>query len=223
MVLLFDLTGTLLDLSHLDPLFVEHFGSVKVRQQWFSQVLKLALTLSVVGEYRPFSEITRAALEAIQQHENVKLSSNAEQSILGSLRKLPAYADVAPALSRLKSHGFRMAVLTNSGLQSATEAISNAGLQTLFEEILSADSAAALKPRPEPYKMAADRLGVKMQDILMVAAHSWDIAGARAAGCNTAFLKRPQQTFESIFNQPTFMIDDLEALADELVKSYKVA
>jgi 2-haloacid dehalogenase len=39
--------------------------------------------------------------------------------------------------------------------------------------------------------MAAERMGVTIGEIRMIAAHAWDIAGARRAGCAAAFVARP--------------------------------
>jgi 2-haloacid dehalogenase len=39
------------------------------------------------------------------------------------------------------------------------------------------------KPTPEPYLMAADRLGVEPAAVRMVAANDWDVWGATRAGC----------------------------------------
>ena len=39
--------------------------------------------------------------------------------------------------------------------------------------------------------MVLDSLGVKPEDALMVAAHAWDLAGAKNVGLQTAFIARP--------------------------------
>jgi 2-haloacid dehalogenase len=35
-----------------------------------------------------------------------------------------------------------------------------------------------LKPAPEPYVVAAERLGVAVDQVRLIAAHAWDVAGA---------------------------------------------
>jgi 2-haloacid dehalogenase len=49
----------------------------------------------------------------------------------------------------------------------------------------------ALKPRREPYDLAARTFGVPIGEVILVAAHAWDVAGALAAGCRAAFVARP--------------------------------
>jgi len=43
-VLVFDLNGTLTDLSKLDPQFVDALGSASLRNEWFFEVIQLAMT-----------------------------------------------------------------------------------------------------------------------------------------------------------------------------------
>jgi len=56
--------------------------------------------------------------------------------------------------------------------------------------VYSADEVRLLKPAPAPYRMVADRCGVAIGDVCLVAAHAWDSSGALAAGCETAFVAR---------------------------------
>jgi 2-haloacid dehalogenase len=60
-----------------------------------------------------------------------------------------------------------------------------------FDCVLSAEMANAYKPAPEVYETAARLLGVQPAELMLVAAHPWDLAGARHAGLRTAFVDRP--------------------------------
>ena len=215
-VLVFDVVGTLLDLSALDSLFKEHFGEQELRKEWFSEVLKLALTCTAIGKYEEFSRITEAALQVIAERHGKNVSPAGRKEILGKLRTLPAFPDVKPSLDHLRRQGFRLAALTNSGPRAAGDALRNAGIADLFEQIFSADSVKRLKPAAEPYQMAARELGIESNSLLMVAAHSWDIAGAAAAGCQTAFVQRPQQVLDQITPRPAIIAKDLQEFAERI-------
>jgi 2-haloacid dehalogenase len=95
--------------------------------------------------------------------------------------------------------------------------LTNAGLRLYFQRVLSADSVRRLKPAPEPYQMAAKELEITTNSLTLVAAHSWDIAGAAAAGCATAFLARPGQVLDTITPKPSLIASDLRDLADQLL------
>ena len=60
-----DVNETLLDLSALDPHFAAAFGDAQTRPKWFAELLQLALTHTVTGDYRDFSVLGEAALHAL--------------------------------------------------------------------------------------------------------------------------------------------------------------
>jgi len=205
--------GTLLDLSALDGQFRAQFGDTRVRQEWFSEVLKLALAITARGSYETFSDITEAALKIVEERHGHQLSSTEQKKILESLRALPPFGDVKPGLERLKSHGFKLVVLTNSRVKAAQAAVKFAGLRDFFDKVLSAEDVKRLKPAPEPYRMAAKKTGVKPSNLLLVATHSWDVAGAMRTGCRGAFVRRPEQVLDELTPRPDFNVADLIELA----------
>jgi 2-haloacid dehalogenase len=124
---------------------------------------------------------------------------------------------VEEGLSRLRDAGFRLATLTNSTRQVGEAQIDNSGLRDYFEQTLSADTAQRLKPAPEPYRMAAESLGVELGEIRLVAAHGWDIAGALRAGCAAAFVARRGKALFPTAPPPDVVGTDLQEVADRIV------
>jgi 2-haloacid dehalogenase len=57
--------------------------------------------------------------------------------------------------------------------------------------VLSAEIVRKYKPDPAVYRMAAELLGLEREQVLMVAAHPSDLAGAARAGLRTAYVPRP--------------------------------
>ncbi len=211
--IVFDLVETLLDLSALDETFREVFGARRLRREWFSEILKNAFSLTAAGGWAEFSRIAEASLKVMEERYDHKFSWLRRRRILASMRRLPPYPDVLPGLEELKADGFRLAVLTNSSVKTAEEALGRAGALALFDEILSADRVKRLKPAPEPYRMAAKRLGIKPGKMLFVAAHAWDVRGAARAGCRTCFVRRPGQVLDELTPRPTLVVSDLRELA----------
>jgi len=134
------------------------------------------------------------------------------------VRTLPAYADVRPALERLRSAGCRLAALTNSTTEVEEAQLANAGLADLFEKALSADTGKRLKPAPEAYANAARELGVRTAEIRMVAAHVWDVQGAMRAGCAAAFVERPGAVWNPLLDRPDIVGPDLGAIAERVIE-----
>lgn len=68
-----------------------------------------------------------------------------------------------------------------------TAMMKNFGLAQHFEAVLSVDAAKVFKPDPRVYHLAVDHLGLNKTAIGFVSPNYWDVAGAKAFGCN-AFL-----------------------------------
>ncbi|WP_197935789.1 haloacid dehalogenase type II [Mycolicibacterium aichiense] len=201
-VLAFDVNETLLDLSPLDAIV----GGAETRRRWFSQMLQIAFVGGLTGSYVDFPTAQRAALEMLRL--------DCADEVAAGMRRLPLHPDVAPALARLR--GFTLVALTNSPLSVVTEQLEFNGVASRFDAILSADTVRALKPRAEAYQHVGATLGVPLSEVRLVAAHGWDIAGALAAGCHGAFVRRSGQALIPVGAQPDIVVDDLVELADAL-------
>ena len=149
----------------------------------------------------------------------MKLTGEDTEAVLGQIRKLPPHPEVAEALGVLKDAGMRLATLTNSTLEVAHAQLDYAGLSGYFEHILSADSVKRLKPALEPYQHAAAELGVPTPSLRLIAAHAWDVAGAKRAGCKTAFVARPGKVLDPLALQPDMVEKDLLGVARRLASS----
>lgn len=120
-------------------------------------------------------------------------------------------------LDKLRSTGFTLAVLTNFGPDAVSEALEHARLSKYFEKVISVDSVKRFKPAVEPYQWAARELGIVMSSMMLVAGHSWDVAGAGSAGCQTCFVARPEEVLDEITPQPTLIVADLRELSRQLL------
>jgi 2-haloacid dehalogenase len=217
-VCVFDVNETLLDLGALDPHFERVFGEASARQAWFGQFLALWLTEMLTGEYTNFGTIGGGALEMVAERQGVDLSDEDKQRILGDMQELPPHPEVEDALGRLRDAGIRLATLTNSTQQVADAQIDNSGLRDYFEQVLSADTVQRLKPAPEPYRMAAESLGVEIGQVRLVAAHAWDVVGAMRAGCAAAFVARPGMILNPLAARPDVVGADLREVAAQILE-----
>lgn len=222
-VIVFDSNETLLDLAGLDTEFARAFGAAAVRKQWFRQLLELFLTATVIDEYQSFELLADAALDmtAVQYgtaNGTGELAKADRAAIHATMLALPPHGDVRPALDRLTAAGLRLAVLTNSTEKSAKAQMKHAGLDDCFEAILSADAVQRYKPAREAYRYAAKQLAVDTDEIRLVAAHGWDVAGALEAGCKAAFVARPEKALNPRGRAPDIVGADLAAVAEQIIE-----
>lgn len=217
-ICVFDVNETLLDLHILDPLFEQAFGNGNLRRNWFTQLLQNAFVSTITDQYSDFGTQGASALDMLAEQQDVTLSSQERSAILDTMRHLPAHAEVPESLARLQHAEFHMVALTNSTQQVATMQLTNAGLAQYFEHIFSADTVQRLKPAPEPYRMVAAHFQVPTSELLLIAAHAWDIAGASHAGCATAFVARPGMVLNPLFPTPIIIGHNLSEVADHILK-----
>jgi len=217
-VMLFDVNETLLDLSVLSPHFERVFGDSAVMGQWFAVLLHTSVVVTVTDAYQNFGALAGAALDVVAGRLGVDLGEEDRGSILGMVRVLPPHPDIAPSLERLREAGFRMATLTNSAPAVVEAQISNAGLSDFFEQQISVDEVNAFKPSPEPYRLAASKLGAEIGDLRLIAAHDWDVHGALRAGCQAAFIARGGRTIHPLYDTPDVVGPDLISVTDQILE-----
>jgi len=104
--------------------------------------------------------------------------------------RLKPWPDARAGLARLKRRHV-IATLSNGNVALLTNMAKHAKLP--WDCILSAEVVRHYKPDPETYLGAADLLGVKPAELMMVAAHKDDLHAARACGLKTAFVPRPKE------------------------------
>ncbi len=222
-VIAFDLNGTVLDLSALDPYFLRTFGDTEARREWFIELLQSAMVATITASFVDFPTLGKNALETLAGRRDVMLGSEEKIELLQNLRQIPAFPDVKPALERLRDAGFQLTILTNSRCQAAEDALRQAGLRDYFTRVLSAEMAQCYKPSPEVYRRAARELNVEPASLLLVAAHSWDIAGAIRAGCDAAFVQRPEEVLDPLAPRPRMIVRDLEHFAGRIIEMERAA
>ncbi|HEY2965040.1 MAG TPA: haloacid dehalogenase type II [Actinomycetota bacterium] len=215
-VVVFDVNETLLDLGALCDPFARAFGDASPLGEWFARLLHGSSVATLTDAYEDFASIGRKALEVVASRRGVRLSTGDRDAILGAMLELPAHREVPGALWRLRSAGFPLATRTNSPPEMARAQLENAGILELFDEVLFVQGMRRYKPAPQPYRMAAERLGVHPSEIRMVSAHDWDVWGAMRAGCAAAYVARTGAAFV-IGSPPDVVGADLSAVADAIL------
>jgi 2-haloacid dehalogenase len=216
-VIVFDVNETLLDLRGLRSRFEAVLGGSEFMGEWFARMLHGSLVANHVGVYRPFGEIGADALVALASKRGIVLSREDAAAVVAGMRSLPPHADVAPAMHRLQEAGYRLAVLTNGSSDAVADQLANAGLSQFIDQALSVDMVQRFKPAPEVYVTAAAKLGVDLDAMLMVAAHDWDIVGARSVGIPGAYVDRPSVRWGMPDARPELTGADLGAIVDQMV------
>ncbi len=133
--------------------------------------------------------------------------------------RLRPWPDSVAGIRRLKRR-YIVTPLSNASFIGMVELARFAGLP--WDCVITAENARCYKPRPEVYRTAIALLGLEPREVMMVAAHNYDLAAARAEGMATAFVPRrreygPGQTTDlEAESSWDIVAEDLEDLAARL-------
>lgn len=215
-IILFDVNETLLNMDPMKQAINSLLDNDNGFQRWFGLLLQYSLVDNCTNNYHDFVAIAGAALDMAATMNYKKISATEKINTLQIIKKLSPHPDVVPGLQLLKQKGFRLATLSNSPLQTSLAQLAFAKIDVYFEAILSVEAVKKYKPSVEPYQYAATILNAVSNQIIMVAAHGWDIAGATHAGMQTAFIDRPNQAIYPLTEPPTYYEKDIFLFANML-------
>lgn len=176
---IFDMDGTLLDTESVFKTIVfdvctelgfemtddVHRGMVGSSHEHTNRLL--IDTYGVAFPYTLFDERCRVIMRE-RSHDGVPVKPGAREFV-----------------SALRDQGIPTAVATSSRNPHASHHLGAAGLFDLFQTIVTRDDVVNPKPHPEPYLMAASRLGIDPQHCLAFEDSHAGVRAAHAAGMQT--------------------------------------
>jgi len=198
--LLFDVFGTVVDWRASLIRQLERFGRdnglradwVGLADDWRAQY-EPAMNAVRAGQ-RPWTTLEVLHRESLDNllpgHGLGALSETQRQQIVLGWHFLDPWPDSVAGLTRLRRTRI-VGTLSNGGVRLLTDMARYAGLP--WDVILSSDLFRQYKPDPSVYQGAATLLDTAPENIMLVAAHNYDLAAARSHGFRTAFLARPTE------------------------------
>ena len=131
----------------------------------------------------------RMILDSLLEKFSLKGLSETELQELNRVwHRLMPWPDAVSGLNRLKTR-YVLATLSNGNVSLLVNMAKNVGLP--WDCVLSGELFHHYKPDPEVYQGAARILGLEPGEVMMVAAHPYDLQAAAKQGLKTAFVPRP--------------------------------
>jgi 2-haloacid dehalogenase len=219
-VLVFDVTESLLDLRALRPLFQRVFDEGAMVDEWFGETILYSETATLTDSFAPFGQLGAGVLRMLGHIHDVSVREADVAELAKRLASLPPHPDVPNSLRSLKAAGYRLVTLTDSPAISARGPLQAAGLADLFEQQFSAETVRQYKPARKTYQMVAEAMGTRLSELCMIAAHPWDLIGARTAGCSAALIARAGVAPLILpgLEQPQIIAPTLTEIATQLVQ-----
>jgi 2-haloacid dehalogenase len=188
---------------------------------WFANLITYSEALTLNGVYVPFTDIGDAVLRMLAATRGIKISDADAAELTDRFAAVPPHPEIPAALRRLRDHGFRLFTLTDNTLEISGQQLAPTGVIDLFERRFSVDETVRRhKPAPEAYQSVAAALGAGPGGICLIACHVWNTIGTVVAGWQAGLILREGNAPLAVGPQPTYIGDDLDAIADQLIERY---
>lgn len=165
-------------------------------------------------EHTPYREIGFRAVDLVLDRCGIAHTDDEVRGLVAEIEKLECFPEVPAALAKLHMK-YKLVVLSN-GDPDMLEAAKRYH-KVPFDRVISVAEANSFKPHVATYTKAAELLGVRMDEVLFVANHAFDVIGAKAAGMRTAMINRRNRPFERTPYQPDVTVETMTDLADAMV------
>jgi len=169
--------------------------------------------------YAPLDMLHRETLVKLCAEYGLELSETETDDLNFAWHRLDPWPDTVAGLDRLRTK-FILSPLSNGNVRLLVDMAKRAKLP--WDTVLSTEVFKAYKPQPQTYLGAVEMLGLRPDQVMMVAAHNSDLRAAQQLGLKTAFIARPTEygAHQKIDFAPdgewTFVARDFVHLADML-------
>jgi 2-haloacid dehalogenase len=215
-VVVFDVLGTVLDERGGFRAALAAAGATgaeldELTDRWLGAVSAgIADIAAGVAAWRPWEGVIAEALARVVPADVRARNPDA----LGRVgRRLPAWPDSVAGIDALRS-SCRVVALSNAGLLPLMECSRAAGIE--WDTALSSEMVRSAKPDPRVYEFVLGLLRLDPEDVVMVAAHPWDLRAAAERGMRTAFVTRPGEGVATDEDRFDWTVDDLTSLSTQL-------
>lgn len=226
--IVFDVFGTIVDwrsslinqFNELEKELGVELPSEVLADQW-RQLYAPSMDRVRRGEipWTVLDDLHRESLVKLLNQHGVMLDEATIDRVNHFWHQLDPWPDVQRGLQQLKEHTI-IATLTNGNLSLMVDVARYAKLP--WDMVFCAELFQHYKPDPEVYLGACRLLRLPPEEVMLCAAHNYDLAAARALGMKTAFIPRrteygPQQRKDLAAEQEwDFVAEDLLALSEQL-------
>ncbi len=212
----FDAYGTLFDVHAATRKYADAMGPdhALVSEIWRQKQLEYTWIRTMTGKYMDFWDLTQQALDYAMERVP-SANQAARQDLLDAYWKLEAFPEVKEVLKVLKDAGKRTGILSNGSSGMLDAAVQSAGLDDVFDDVISVDRIKMFKANAEVYQMVLDDYGCDAGDISFQSSNRWDAAAATAFGFRTIWINRGGMPAEYHDMPPAMVLQDLNGLVKD--------
>lgn len=179
--------------------------------EWRRKQLEYTWLRAITGAHADFAQVTADALDWAMAAQGLS-DPGLRARLLALYDELDPFPEAADTLRQLKSAGYRLAILSNGTPAMLASATRAAGMDGLFDALLSVEETRIYKPHASAYALVERHLAAKPAQTLFVSANGWDIAGAARFGLRTVWVNRTGAPQDRLPQRPQHEIPDLSPL-----------
>ncbi|KNC97352.1 haloacid dehalogenase, type II [Spizellomyces punctatus DAOM BR117] len=202
----FDALGTLLSFYHPSTVFCSLFSLPPQAFQFlFATTLRDYMAASLAGSFIPLVQILESAIGrtlAIHGVEYQTRKDDFDKVVKAFTEELTLVEGGLEAIRKTADAGWKVFVVTNGGRNVVQGAIERGGLGELIPNtaIMSCDEIGVAKPHKDVYEAVKRKRDD--QEIWMVAAHAWDLMGAKRRGFKTCWVEDEEKLWMAAYPPP---------------------
>lgn len=189
-VVTFDLIGTVFSLEPLRGKLMALGLPPLALEFLYAAALRDSFAMAATTTYAPFLSVLEGCLDEALALHGEHATDERKRDVLDTMHDLPPHDDAGAALALLAKAGVRVIALSNGSTEASTRLLQRAELKGYVEQVLSVEDVKLSKPRPEAYLYAAQAAGVAPAEMMLVAAHAWDVHGAKVADLMAGYVTR---------------------------------
>lgn len=209
----FDAYGTLFDFAAAARRCKDDLGehADRLTALWRDKQLQYTWLRAAQGRHADFWQVTGDALDCSLETLGID-NSRLRARLMELYLTLDTFPEVPGVLRSLRKAGLQTAILSNGSPRMLDAAVKGAGLEGLFDQVLSVEAVGVYKPNPKVYQFAVDTLGVASTNISFQSSNAWDAYAASAFGMRVVWCNRYGQRAERLPGAPDREIATLEEL-----------
>jgi 2-haloacid dehalogenase len=211
----FDAYGTLFDVFSPVAKLSSEIGekATSLGLLWRQKQLEYTWLRSLTGAHADFWVVTRDALNFAMAELDISESGLADE-LMTLYLKLDAYPEVKESLTELRQRGKRLAILSNGSPSMLDAVVRHAGLDKIFEHVLSVEDVGIYKPSRRVYRLAMQKFHIPdAPSICFVSANTWDAQSAAQFGFQVVRIARVPKRDDNIPGKPARLIESLSQLS----------
>lgn len=197
---LFDLDGVIVDTEPSYSIFWGGMGrDYNVGIDNFADVIKGTTLTQILERYFP-EEVREEVVEKLNQYEREM--------------RYEIFPEVRDYLEGLSSRGVKCAIVTSSNLEKMDNLWKQQPwLREYFDVVITDEDVTLSKPDPQPYLIAAERLGIAPEDCVVFEDSYNGLLSGRRAGCRVVALATTNPR-ASLQDKADIVVDNLGQLSE---------